>query len=124
MGLAIRKGENKWRKFALTNRVIPGLDLDVKAGSYRYKGPIFEIVEGHRVFKSELEDPRTSGRLRRAEAEINLRFESRPIKRCTCPFPSSPVSGFSRKKSRKRSGIGCPIFKPWVSTSRPTVFEF
>ena len=32
VGLAIREAENKWRRFALTDRVIEGLDLDVKAG--------------------------------------------------------------------------------------------
>ncbi len=90
IGLAIREGETNWRKFVLTDRVIAGLSLDVKAGSYRYKGPIFEIVEGHRVFKSELDAPQSSGRLRRAEAEINLCFESRPLKTVHLPFSFLP----------------------------------
>ena len=90
VGLAIREADNKWRKFALTDRVIEGLDVDIHSGSYRYKGPIFEIIEGHQVFKSELDDPGTSGRLRRVEAEINLRFESRPLKTVHLPFSFLP----------------------------------
>ena len=90
IGLAIGDGKDGWRKFALTDRVIAGLRLDVKGGAYRYEGPIFEIVEGHQVFKSELDDPETSSRLRRAEAEINLRFESRPSKTVHLPFSFLP----------------------------------
>ena len=120
VGLAIREAENKWRRFALTDRVIEGLDLDVKAGSYRYKGPIFEIVEGHQVFKSELDDPETSGRLRRVEAEINLRFESRPLKTVHLPFSFLPRLRLLPKKIQEGDQrLASPSSNPGSSSHAP-----
>lgn len=89
IGLAVGDGQGGFRKFALTDRVIAGLTLDVRGGTFRYQGPIFEITEGHRVFKSELDGPQ-SPRLRRRETEIRLRFESRPFPTAHLPFPFLP----------------------------------
>ena len=111
IALAIREGEDGWRKFVLTDRVIAGLSLDVKAGSYRYKGPIFEIIQGHQVFKSELDGPETCGRLRRIEAEINLRFESRPLKTVRLPFSSLQSLPLLPRKLREEIKDWLPHFR-------------
>jgi len=44
--LVVGQGANDYRRYCITDRVLEGLELNVKEGTYRYKGPIFELTDG------------------------------------------------------------------------------
>ncbi len=69
------------RKFCISERVLPGLDLDLVAGTYRYAGPIFQMSDGSLRMEA---DSAQTGELR---AEIQVDFESGAFESVSFPFP-------------------------------------
>ena len=57
VALIIQQADKSWAKYVLTDRIIEGLQLDVADGTYRYEGPIYRVLEGHQVWRSELKKP-------------------------------------------------------------------
>ena len=45
--LVIGDGAGGYRKYCMSDRVLPGMKLNVQEGSYRYQGPIFALPEGY-----------------------------------------------------------------------------
>jgi uncharacterized protein (DUF362 family) len=71
----------------LTDRIIEKLELDVEKGVYRYDGPIYQVIEGYAVSKSDLEKPTLPNHLRKKHAKIEIRFTTKPYPIVDLPFP-------------------------------------
>jgi uncharacterized protein (DUF362 family) len=87
IGLVIEKGDGGWERYGLTDRIIEKLDLDVEKGVYRYDGPIYRVIEGYAVSKSDLEKPTLPNHLRKRHAKIEIRFTTMPYPVVDLPFP-------------------------------------
>ena len=86
IALIIRKGDDSWERYVLTDRRIENLKLDVGKGVYQYEGPIYQLLEGYSVSKADLERSPAPGRLRKMEAKIEIRFNCRPYPTVDVPF--------------------------------------
>ena len=87
IGLVIEKGDGGWERYGLTDRIIEKLELDVEKGVYRYDGPIYQVIEGYAVSKSDLEKPTLPNHLRKRHAKIEIRFTAKPYPVVDLPFP-------------------------------------
>lgn len=101
IGLVVRVGP-AWRRFALTERAIDGLDLLVSEGAFRYEGPLYEIIDGYQVSFRELHQEGVSAgvssRLRKVDAKIALEFASTKIDTKRIPI------SLDREKAKQLSG--------------------
>jgi len=52
--LAVDDGNGGYRRYAITDRVLEGLELDLAAGSYRYRGPLYALKEGYAASFSQM----------------------------------------------------------------------
>jgi uncharacterized protein (DUF362 family) len=93
--LAIGDGENGYKRYCITDRTLSGQYLDVEHGTYRYKGPIFELTSGYAASFSEMrnKDPR----LEECEAEFEITFVATPYD--TTPLPFTKASDLIKKLS-------------------------
>lgn len=83
--LAVGDGAGGYQRYAITDRVLEGLGLDLPAGRYRYDGPLFEITEG---YAASFKQMRSGARhLSRREASLEAEFETMPKEAVTFPFP-------------------------------------
>ncbi len=87
IGLVIEKGDGGWERYGLTDRIIEKLELDVEKGVYRYDGPIYQVIEGYVVSKSDLEKPTLPNHLHKRHAKIEIRFTAKPYPVVDLPFP-------------------------------------
>ena len=91
IALIIQEADGRWAKYALTDRFISGLELDVEEGAYRYEGPIYQLLEGYQVAKSELQRTNLPEHLLRIQAKMEIRFA--PEKYPTVDLPFSLIPG-------------------------------
>ena len=82
--LVIGKGPNDYRRYCITDRVLEGLELNVKEGTYRYKGPIFELTDGSKASFSDMR--KGNDRLVKCEAEFEINFDAKAYKTTPLPF--------------------------------------
>jgi uncharacterized protein (DUF362 family) len=92
VALILQQSDTEWAKYAVTDRILEGLRLDVADGTYQYEGPIYRVLEGYRVWRSELKKPTLPQHLRRVHAKIVFRFDSEKFKRMSVPFSWVPSS--------------------------------
>ncbi len=90
IALIIQESDGSWARYALTDRVIDGLELDVEEGTYRYKGPIYQLLEGYQVARSELKKFNLPKHLRKIHAQIEIRFEYEKFDTIDVPFALIP----------------------------------
>ena len=90
IGLVIEKGDGGWERYGLTDRIIEKLELDVEKGVYRYDGPIYQVIEGSAVSKSDLEKPTLPNHLRKRHTKIEICFTAKPYPVVDLPFPVVP----------------------------------
>ena len=93
VALMIEKDDGGWERYALTDRIIDGLELDVGKGRYRYSGPIYRILEGYQVSRSEMKRSPLPEHLREVRAEIEFRFEAEAYDPVDVPFSLIPNYG-------------------------------
>jgi uncharacterized protein (DUF362 family) len=72
-----------YRKYCITDRVLPGLELDVRAGRYRYQGPLFELTQGAKTGFFEMRHQASS--LVECQADFTINFTAKAY--ATTPFP-------------------------------------
>jgi uncharacterized protein (DUF362 family) len=106
LGLLIQKEDGGWSRYALTDRIIENMRLDVDEGTYRYTGPVYELTEGYQVSKSEMGRSFLPQNLRMVQAEIEMDFDCEPYQTLDVPFSLSPhyntlVPGEALNKIRK-----------------------
>jgi uncharacterized protein (DUF362 family) len=86
--LAVSDGRGGWERYAITDLVLDGLELDVAGGTYRYHGPIYALKEGYSTSFSAIR--RKDSLLVRLEAEIEIDFEAKPYDAVAVSFPLVP----------------------------------
>jgi hypothetical protein len=81
----VADGSGMYRRYGITDRVLPGLMLDVATGIYRYQGPIFPINDEFSVswskMKAGIDDPS------KLYAEIDVEFDACAAEIISFPFP-------------------------------------
>jgi uncharacterized protein (DUF362 family) len=90
IGLLLQGQDGDCRSYALSDRVIENLTLDVEKGICRYEGPLYRVAAGHRLARSDLEKSPLPPHLAKVTAGIEIRFESRPCPAVDLPFPVPP----------------------------------
>jgi uncharacterized protein (DUF362 family) len=99
LALIVQKEDGLWERYVLTDRVIEGLKLDVEKGVYQYEGPIYRVINGTVVSKSDLEKSSLPGHLRKGHAAIKILFRAERYPRVDVPFP--PLSKFENLVPRQ-----------------------
>jgi len=74
-----------YKKYAITDRVLPGLKLNVREGTYRYQGPIFELTEGFTTSFSHIRYKKPA--LVECQADFQIDFTATPYDITPFPFP-------------------------------------
>ena len=90
IALIIQKEDGSWERYVLTDRLIENLKLDVEKGVYQYEGPLYQLMEGYAVSKSDLEKSPLPNHLRKRHAAIKILFHAEPYPLVDVPFP--PIS--------------------------------
>ncbi|MBI5532943.1 MAG: DUF362 domain-containing protein [Deltaproteobacteria bacterium] len=83
--LLIVGSDEGWRRYCITDRVLPGLEVDVDHGRYRYKGPLFLLKEGYSTSMSEMK--KGSANLVACDADFSIDFEAKAYDTAPFPFP-------------------------------------
>ena len=83
--LAVSDGRGGYRRFAITDRVLVGLELNIEKGAYRYTGPLYEIHDGYSASFGEMRKDTPS--LTKVQAEIAIRFRTTRHDAVSFPFP-------------------------------------
>lgn len=93
--LAVGDGQGGYRRYAVTDRVLEGLELDIVKGVYRYNGPLFAITEGYAASFRQMRAG--ASHLAECQAEFEIDFETRAFD--TVPFPFPLVNKLVRRMS-------------------------
>jgi len=88
--LIIKKEDGSWERYALTDRDISGLDLDVEDGTCQYQGPLYQILEGYQLFRSEIHKTHLPAHLRKGQARIEIKFDYKKCDPVDIPFAVNP----------------------------------
>jgi uncharacterized protein (DUF362 family) len=134
IALIIQKRDGTWEKYALTDRMIDNLELDVEKGVYRYEGPIYQLVEGYRVSKADLEKTPLPRHLSKKNAKIEISFNAKPYPTVDVPFPLTssfetlvPAESLEKAKEilRRLGSLGLHLtpHKVAVSEGKVTIQE-
>lgn len=73
------------RLYAITDRVLPGLELDLTRGVYAYSGPLFRVQEGYATAFSTMRNKESS--LEEIAARIEIQFDAAAFETVGYPFP-------------------------------------
>jgi len=92
--LIVQKEDGLWERYVLTDRTIENLELDVEKGVYQYEGPVYQLIDGYAVSKSDLEKSPLPAHLRKKHATIKILFEANQYPPVDVPFP--PLSKFEK----------------------------
>lgn len=85
--LVIGDNAGGYQKYCLTDRVLPGMALNVGAGSYRYQGPIFALPAGYETRFSHMR--RKDASLIECQADFTINFAANPYNVTPFPFASA-----------------------------------
>lgn len=86
--LAVGDGRGGFHRYAVSDRALEGLELDVEGGAYRYRGPLFAIADGYSTSSSKM---RAGGApLVPLQAEIEISFQARAFDAVPMIFPLVP----------------------------------
>ncbi len=81
--LLLGDGAGGWRRYAITDRVLSGLDVDVECGHGRYDGPVFE-VSGTATSFTQMR--KAAPGLTRCRVKLDLTFVPKEHERAGFPF--------------------------------------
>jgi uncharacterized protein (DUF362 family) len=91
--LLIGDASGGYRKYCMSDRVLPGLALNVQEGTYRYQGPIFELPQGYATSFRHMRDKDAS--LVECQADFTINFAAKPYK--VTPFPFAMANNILAK---------------------------
>lgn len=83
--LVIGDPATRYKKYAITDRVLEGLELSVGEGTYRYQGPIFEVTEGYATSFSHIRNKKPA--LVECQADFTIDFTAASYEITPFPFP-------------------------------------
>jgi uncharacterized protein (DUF362 family) len=86
IALLIKEGNNKYKRYILSDNRIKDLMLDIEKGSYTFEGDIFEITEGCWASFSQMRKKTPPDHLKKQFAKIDLKFKSVPFPCVDMPF--------------------------------------
>jgi uncharacterized protein (DUF362 family) len=81
--LVIGDSAGGYQKYCMSDRALPGMALNVVAGSYRYQGPIFALPQGYETRFSHMRNKDAS--LIECQADFTISFTAKPYE--VTPFP-------------------------------------
>lgn len=73
-----------YKKYCITHRVLEGMELNVKEGTYRYKGPIFELTDGFATSFSDMREKEAP--LVECVADFEISFNATAYNTTSLPF--------------------------------------
>ncbi|MFP3868716.1 MAG: DUF362 domain-containing protein [Desulfobacteraceae bacterium] len=82
--LVIGERATGYQRYAITDRVLKGLQLNVKKGIYHYQGPIYELTEGYATSFSQIRNKASC--LTPCQADFTINFRGRPYDVTPLPF--------------------------------------
>jgi uncharacterized protein (DUF362 family) len=82
--LVVGDGAGGYRKYAITDRVLEGLQLNVREGTYRYQGPIFELTDGYATSFSDIRNQKAN--LSQCKVDFTINFTATPYDITPLPF--------------------------------------
>jgi uncharacterized protein (DUF362 family) len=82
---AIGDGAGGYHRYAVTERTLEGLQLDIKKGDFHYRGPLHELVGRNRASFHEMR--RGAPDLIRCEADLEIHFHAKAHELVPFPFP-------------------------------------
>jgi uncharacterized protein (DUF362 family) len=85
VGLVI-KTDGRWERYAITDRVLEGLRIDIRKGQFSYSGPLFRIREGHQVSFSDLHGRQVPAHLEKCDCRIEIDFAAEQYDTINVPF--------------------------------------
>ncbi|MGA3115695.1 MAG: DUF362 domain-containing protein [Syntrophobacteraceae bacterium] len=83
--LVIRDAAGGYKRYAITDRTLEGLKLNVGQGTYHYKGPIYEVTDGYATSFSDIR--KMEAGLVKCDADFTIRFRAKPYDITPFPFP-------------------------------------
>jgi uncharacterized protein (DUF362 family) len=86
----LQREDGGWERYLLTDRMIEELKLDVEKGVYQYEGPIYKLLEGYSVSKSQLGKLSLPAHLRKLHAKIEILFDCWQYSMVDMPFLLAP----------------------------------
>ncbi|MGC4121619.1 MAG: DUF362 domain-containing protein [Myxococcales bacterium] len=85
MLLLLGDGSGGWRRLAITDRILPGMEVDVRRGLSRYAGRLFELAPG--AGAASFSQMRAgAGHLSPREADLRLEFAAQELTAVGFPF--------------------------------------
>ncbi|MBI5967895.1 MAG: DUF362 domain-containing protein [Deltaproteobacteria bacterium] len=90
IALIIEEADRSFARYVLTDRIIEGLDLDIAEGVYRYEGPIYQVLEGYQVSRSEFRKSLLPKHLRQVHAKVEIHFDYEKYPTFDVPFSLMP----------------------------------
>jgi uncharacterized protein (DUF362 family) len=112
--LVVQDPGGNYRRYAITNRVLEGLDLNLADGTCRYRGPIYELQEGYGSSFSRM-DSEGPGIVPRI-ADLEIEFDTGTPE--TTSFPFARIGKLVRKLA---SGMAREIDEVFSSERTPGV---
>jgi uncharacterized protein (DUF362 family) len=106
--LAVGDGRGGFQRYAMTHRVLEGLELDVEGGVLRYRGPLFALLGGYATSFTEMRSGAPG--LAPVHAEIEVSFAAHPHDAVPMLFPLLPKvlrrlsSGIAKELRRQLPG--------------------
>lgn len=83
--LLIEDGGGGYERYAASDRILEGLELDVERGVYRYSGPLFRLTDGYSIAFSHMRAP--SPAVETCHADLEIAFTARSFETVSFPFP-------------------------------------
>ena len=90
VGLIIRRADGGWDRYAFTDRTAEGLKLSVEDGTYGYEGPLYQVMDGYQLSRSELHKSSLPPSLRKVQARVEIRFDTEKYDPVDVPFAVNP----------------------------------
>lgn len=83
--LVIRNAAGGYTRWAITDRVLEGLKLNVGQGTYQYSGPIYKVTKGYAASFSDMRNGKAY--LVKSNADFSISFKAVPYAVTPFPFP-------------------------------------
>lgn len=99
--LVIADGNQRYRKFCITDRTLPGQELYVEDGIYRYRGPLFELTDGYVASFSQMRE--RDPLLIEWQADFEIGFQAKPFD--TTPLPFTRANDLIAKLSTRLKSL-------------------
>ncbi len=95
LALLISDGQGGYSRFGITRQSLKGLNVDLKANSYTYKGELYRITRGHSVAYSEIKDYKEgSNNIEKVNVQIKLTLDVKQYDKVDMTFqPIEKLAG-------------------------------